>query len=359
MGLFHFETKTIKDLKKRAKSGDRQAQYKLALAYSSGSGVTQNQKKAVEYCVEAADGLYPPAQALLAHFYGFGKGVEKNYEEMVRWGEKSAVQGYALSQYNMGRCYELGIGKEKDMEKAIRWYTLAAEQGRPDAAYKLGQIYEQGLGVAVDLKKAEEWYEKAAGDQPEDAGTPPVIAEDNRKYKCLSELKVGEGFLMKENDLLESPYVLVQAENHETELGWGKAKAICNTASLISLTTGKKRTSILYCDAGNVNREALKAFQDQVDSEYGEEAVAWHEPHRRIPIILKNVKYVHKHNTSYRMQDLETQEVYEMQPQGWAVPILDKLDYDTVVTIAYYEGNWYFVRKKASEHIGCYKFCVK
>lgn len=46
------------------------------------------------------------------------------------------------------------------------------------------------------------------------------------------------------------------------------------------------------------------------------------------------------------MTDIKTQEEYEMIPQGWAVPILDKLEYNTIVTIAYYEGKWVFVSKK-------------
>ena len=57
--------------------------------------------------------------------------------------------------------------------------------------------------------------------------------------------------------------------------------------------------------------------------------------------------------------DIKTQEEYEMIPQGWAVPILDKLEYNTIVTIAYYEGKWVFVSKKETKDIGKYKFDIR
>lgn len=405
MGLFSFESKQVKEWKKLAKSGDKAAQYHLARAYANGKGASQNMKKAVDYCVQSAEQEYAPAQALLAHFYGYGKGVEKNYEEMIHWGEKAALQGYAKAQYNMGRCYEQGKGEEKDFEKALHWYMLAAQQGRPDAAYKIGQFYEHGFGVEEDMEKAEEWYKKAAEEdtwtdsteQSEDVGrmveekmekdleifeskraeklqdtekkqqekaqdTKPSSnknIDNNRKYRCLSEMKVGEAIYLREEELLESPFVLTKAENHETELGWGKARAICNTATLVSLLTGKKRTAILYCNDGSMSKEALKSIQSQVDDEYNHEAIAWNEPHPRIPIVLKNVQYTHKHNETYVMTDIKTNEEYEMIPQSWAAPILDKLDYNTVVTIAYYEGKWAFVSKKETTDIGKYKFDIR
>ena len=183
--------------------------------------------------------------------------------------------------------------------------------------------------------------------------------DNNRKYRCISEMKVGEAIYLHEEELLESPFVLIKAENHETELGWGKAKAICNTATLVSLTTGKKRTAILYCNNGSMRKEALKSIQSQVDDEYNHEAVAWNEPHSRIPVVLKNVQYTHKHNDMYVMTDRKTNEEYEMVPQSWAVPILDKLEYNTIVTIIYYEGKWNFVSKKETVDIGKYKFNIR
>ncbi len=384
MGLFSFESKQVKEWKKLAKSGDMDAQYHLARAYANGKGASQNMKKAVEYCVQSAEQEYAPAQALLAHFYGYGKGVEKDYGEMIHWGEKAALQGYAKAQYNMGRCYEMGKGTEADMEKARRWYTLAAEQGRPDAAYKLGQFYEHGIGVEEDMEKAEEWYQKAAEEDVEEeisiieeekkdtatikqeetsftqTGNVKISDVDHRrKYRCLSEMKVGEAIFLKEDELLESPFILIKSENHETELGWGKARAICNTAALVSLITGKNKTAILYCNNGSMSKEALKSIQAQVEDEYNHETVAWNEPHPRIPVVLKNVQYTHKHNEIYIMTDIKTQEEYEMIPQSWAVPILDKLEYNTIVTIAYYEGKWVFVSKKETKDIGKYKFDIR
>ena len=65
--------------------------------------------------------------------------------------------------------------------------------------------------------------------------------DNNRKYRCISEMKVGEAIYLHEEELLESPFVLIKAENHETELGWGKAKAICNTATLVEFSLPVRR----------------------------------------------------------------------------------------------------------------------
>lgn len=365
MGLFGFDSKHIRELKKLARAGDAESQYRLARDYSGGKGVSENQEKAFEYCMQSAKQEYAPAQALLAHFYGFGKGVDKDYVEMAKWAEKSAIQGYALAQYNLGRCYEAGKGKAQDDGKAFSWYKLAAEQGRSDAAYKLGQCYENGIGTEKDLKLAEIWYIRAAGRSEEDAGELRAHVEKNlnqeepyKKYKCLSELRVGEGLILKEGELLESPFILTQAENHETELGWGKTKAVCNTATLVSLSTGKKKSSILYSDNGHISREGLKQIQEQVDDQYGHENLPWNEPHRTVKAVLKNAKYCHRYKDTYRMMDLDTKEEYELTPQKWAVPVLNKLELDTVVSIAYYEDQWYFVSKKESKDIGEYKFAL-
>ena len=42
-----------------------------------------------------------------------------------------------------------------------------------------------------------------------------------------------------------------------------------------------------------------------------------------------------------------------------SVPILVKLEYYSIVTIAYYEGKWVFVSKKETKDIGKYKFDIR
>ena len=39
--------------------------------------------------------------------------------------------------------------------------------------------------------------------------------------------------------------------------------------------------------------------------------------------------------------------------------LLDKLEYNTIVTIIYYEGKWDFVSKKETVDIGKYKFNIR
>ena len=248
----------------------------------------------------------------------------------------------------------------KELEKEIGQPLFDRDNKHITLTHAGEHFYEYSqrfLELEEKMKKDLETLTSAQIEKMQDLDNKNI--DNNRKYRCISEMKVGEAIYLHEEELLESPFVLIKAENHETELGWGKAKAICNTATLVSLTTGKKRTAILYCNNGSMRKEALKSIQSQVDDEYNHEAVAWNEPHSRIPVVLKNVQYTHKHNDMYVMTDRKTNEEYEMVPQSWAVPILDKLEYNTIVTIIYYEGKWDFVSKKETVDIGKYKFNIR
>ena len=85
-----------KDLRK-AKKGDAQAQYNVALCYEK------------------------------------GEGVEQDHTQAAHWYTKAAEQGHAEAQCNLGACYALSRGVEQDYTQAVYWFRKAAEQGDPYA----------------------------------------------------------------------------------------------------------------------------------------------------------------------------------------------------------------------------------
>ena len=91
-----------------AKDQDHTAQYLLALSYSDGYGIPQNQVEAVKWMVASAEAGNGDAQCTLGFMFALGEcGVKQDYGEAHKWlllaadsGNKSAKQAldYLKSQ---------------------------------------------------------------------------------------------------------------------------------------------------------------------------------------------------------------------------------------------------------------------
>ena len=68
------------------------------------------------------------AQFRLAIAYSFGRGVPEDDAEAARWYRLSAEQGYAAAQYHLGAAYAGGRGVGQDDVQAHMWFNLAASR---------------------------------------------------------------------------------------------------------------------------------------------------------------------------------------------------------------------------------------
>jgi TPR repeat protein len=116
----------VRTLVAQAEQGDRDAMFRLAVAYQNGRGVAEDDLKAVE--------LY----------------------------RKAAAKGDARAMANLGVMYSRGEGVAKDDSAAIAWYTKAAEAGSAKAMVMLGSRAAQERGDAQSQEEATRWYRKAA-----------------------------------------------------------------------------------------------------------------------------------------------------------------------------------------------------
>ncbi|MBO5122781.1 MAG: sel1 repeat family protein, partial [Oscillospiraceae bacterium] len=114
-------------------------------------------KKAVLYFRIAAQQGDANAQFNLALCYSQGQGVEQDQSEAARWYRKAAEQGDAKAQFLLARHYENGNGVEQNYQEAFHWYHKAAEQGDVNAQFILTQFYVEGRGVEQSLEKALLW----------------------------------------------------------------------------------------------------------------------------------------------------------------------------------------------------------
>jgi uncharacterized protein len=149
-------------MQKKAKEGDPNAQFILAVLYETGLDVSKDLIKAAEWFQKAAEQGDIEAQFKLAHMYEKGEGIPKDSTKAVEWYRKAAEQGYSNAQFALGGMYAYGIGIPKDFTKATAWWQKAAEQGHVTAQFFLAGMYQDGNGVPKDSTKAAEWFQKAA-----------------------------------------------------------------------------------------------------------------------------------------------------------------------------------------------------
>ena len=165
--LLWFDVDEIKDLAKKAKQGDVEAQYALAIAFDTGKGVEEDDEKAILWYKRAAERGHMHAQHNLGISYENGDGVKQDILEAVKWYQLAAAQGNPSSQYNLGLLFSLGHGpvRQNDRE-ALQWFQLAAEQGHAKAQSNLGAMHALGLGTEKNLVQAYKWFTLAANSYP-------------------------------------------------------------------------------------------------------------------------------------------------------------------------------------------------
>jgi TPR repeat protein/uncharacterized membrane protein YhaH (DUF805 family) len=154
-------------LRKAAEQGVAGAQYDLGTIYLSGDGVPLDKTEAARWFKKAGDQGETEALYILAKLYANGVGVEQDSAEAAKYYRIAASLGNARAQFALGVLYSNGVGVPRDDEEAAKWYKLAAAKGNVTAAYNLGVQYFNGEGTAKDSVEATKWFRVAAelGDQ--------------------------------------------------------------------------------------------------------------------------------------------------------------------------------------------------
>jgi TPR repeat protein len=151
-------------LKKRAASGDADAQCKLGMFYEQGrGGLEKSDIQAEKWFRLAATQGSSLAQLNLGCFYMTGRGgLERSDVEAEKWIRRSAYRGMAKAQYYLGLFYLNGRGGLVQSDrKAAFLFFLAANQSLPEGVYNLGVLYEYGRGVNQSNKEAVRLYKIA------------------------------------------------------------------------------------------------------------------------------------------------------------------------------------------------------
>jgi TPR repeat protein len=159
-GLIASKNAEIADLRKRAETGEVEAQFQLGKILMEGNFLPDDHKESAVWYEKAAAQGDARAQNNLGFLYLMGLGVRQDYEKAVKWFGMAAEKNHPTAQNNLGWCYEWGLGVAANFRTASQWYSKAAEAGFSDAQFNLGCAYESGF-VERDYAKAAEWYGKA------------------------------------------------------------------------------------------------------------------------------------------------------------------------------------------------------
>lgn len=148
----------IYPLYEAAERGEMAAQYLLAHAYLTGSGVTANYKTAILWLCKSASQEYLPAIIRCGDIYSNGDyGIPQTPEnklEGYKWWYKAAELGAYNCAVRIGLNYTLGY-PEKDMVKAWAWFDQATSfDVAPAIDGKLhveSQMTKEELAQAINL----------------------------------------------------------------------------------------------------------------------------------------------------------------------------------------------------------------
>lgn len=119
----------LREWRPLAESGNRDAQFNLALLYENGFGVAKDGAQAAHWFRRAAEQDDRSAQAYLGEMYAQGLGVARDDIEALSWYKRAAERGHAASQYNVGLFYATGRGVAPSDVQAVAWITVAHENG--------------------------------------------------------------------------------------------------------------------------------------------------------------------------------------------------------------------------------------
>ncbi len=144
-----------------AEAGHAYGQFSLASMYLSGTGVTQDAQKAVEWFRKSAEQGNSDAQFNLALILDTGSGVPENNAEAAKWYATPAEEGNVDAQVNLAFLHLTGSGVSKNNQEAVRLFTMAAEQGHAGAQYNLGLVYVNDE-APHDFVQGHKWLSAAA-----------------------------------------------------------------------------------------------------------------------------------------------------------------------------------------------------
>ena len=150
------KTKEVKEMKAKAQSGDKEAEYKLAMLYLNGYAtlIGDKDEAAFDWMESSSNKGYDLAQIQMGAFYYTGQFVKRDTRKAFALFEKAGDQGNGIGLINMIKMYtraEKTFNGDGDITGEIHRLAVTIEEsGDSDALYHLALMYLEESGF---LKK--------------------------------------------------------------------------------------------------------------------------------------------------------------------------------------------------------------
>lgn len=152
------ERRQIQQTMRNARAGNLYDSFALGVAYTTGTGVPQNQAAAAAWYALAARQGHEQAATLLGSRYLRGIGVPQDDATAAYWFRLGAEGGDRQALTALGLMYAAGRGVPQDLGIAIRLWTQAGDGA---ALRLLGDAYACGFGVELNPAHAVALYRRA------------------------------------------------------------------------------------------------------------------------------------------------------------------------------------------------------
>jgi uncharacterized protein len=160
---FHrFFKQGLAQLEQLAGQGDSFAGGLAARIYFSGTGVTEDDARALDLARRAARAGSTEAMRVLGQAYRRGIGVTADAAQAAAWWRRGAEGGHTFCMMWYAQMLLNGTVGETDHATGLSWLERAGEGGNAWAIHDLGRTYDEGWwGLPRDERKAAYWKRKA------------------------------------------------------------------------------------------------------------------------------------------------------------------------------------------------------
>lgn len=133
-------TEAARWFERAASAGLAPAQYRLAVAYERGQGITKDLGRARSWYQAAAEKGNVKAMHNLAVSLSGHQDGDPDYALAAKWYGQAGAYGLADSQFNLAVLAEHGLGMPKNLGAAYQWFALAAKNGDQEAGKRRDMI---------------------------------------------------------------------------------------------------------------------------------------------------------------------------------------------------------------------------
>ena len=158
-------TASLAPMVEKAKAGDSDAQYVVAMRYERGQDVTQSFTEANTWFKLAAAQGNSMAEFKLGDHSQFGKGVPVNLAEAAKWYQRAAEHDNYAAQHALGRLYLSGDGVKQDFVEGYFWLSLASLDKQYAADSTRSENLLKPAQIAAVKARIDKWRKEKAKDK--------------------------------------------------------------------------------------------------------------------------------------------------------------------------------------------------